>query len=312
MSIKRKAGIAMLLVTAVTTAITAALLFTGRVDMGQATESQVKKTLEVQPVTGASSPVFYTVQKGDCLWSVAEKFDVDVDLLAYTNDMNAEDLLLENSEIVIPYGNKVVYTVAPGDTLWSLAKKFNTTVEVLAGENGENILELLPADREITVPIDVNAFYSGESVAEENRNRSNSQDKNSAVLSNINIPQLSSWPVEGVVSSAFGRRWGRMHEGIDIAADNGEPITAVEDGVVAFSGDRGTYGYTIIINHGNGFRSQYAHASKLLVTVGERVEKGQVIARVGNTGRSTGPHLHFELLYKGQPFDPEKYLPDKL
>lgn len=282
----------------ITAAITAALLYTGRADVGQAYEDPAMETMEMLPVTGTKSPVVYSVQKGDCLWSVAEKFDVDINLLAYANEMDTEDLLLENSEILIPDGNRISYAVAPGDTLWSLADKYHTTIEAMVKENGGNILEILPADREIIIPVGPEVFDRGES--------------DSAAVSMINIPQLRSWPVEGAVSSVFGRRWGRMHKGIDIAADTGEPIRALEDGVIAFSGDRGTYGNTVIINHGDGFRSLYAHASKLTVTAGERVEKGQVIAKVGNTGRSTGPHLHLELLYKGQPVDPEDYLPDKL
>ncbi|HWI55152.1 MAG TPA: LysM peptidoglycan-binding domain-containing M23 family metallopeptidase, partial [Desulfobacteria bacterium] len=214
-------------------------------------------------------------------------------------------------ELLIPEGNRVAYTVAPGDTLWSLAKKFNTTIEAMVRENGSNIMETLIADRKITVPANLDNFDGGQ-FAVEKPERAKLADENSTALSGSSIPQLSNWPVQGPVSSAFGRRWGRMHKGIDIAAETGEPIRAVADGIVAFSGDRGTYGNSIIINHGDGFRSQYAHASKLLVTLGQRVERGQVIARVGNTGRSTGPHLHLELLYKGQPVDPENYLPDRL
>ncbi len=101
-----------------------------------------------------------------------------------------------------------------------------------------------------------------------------------------------------------------MHHGVDIAAEEGRPIKAVDNGTVVFAGERGTYGNTIIINHSRGIRTLYAHASTLEVSAGNRVKRGQVIGRVGSTGHSTGPHLHLELWYKGVPLDPQKYLPD--
>lgn len=119
------------------------------------------------------------------------------------------------------------------------------------------------------------------------------------------------WPVPSAkrISSEFGKRWGKKHEGIDIPAKTGSHIIAASEGVVVFSGNSlKTYGNMIILKHNNGFFTVYAHASKLDVTKGEKVSKGQVIARVGSTGRSTGPHLHFELRKNSDPIDPSKYL----
>lgn len=273
-----------------TLVFTAALTFTSWAGSGQATE-------EI-PILKTKAPLYYTVQKGDCLWSIAEKFNVDLDLLTFANKMSTEELLQEDAELVIPEDNKITYTVSQGDTLWGLAKKFNTTIASLVSENGTAILKTLITDQEIVIPV--------QGPIEETDQR-----ETSSVMGG-SMPELDSWPVMGTLSSGFGKRWGRMHKGIDIAAETGEPIRAVEGGTVVFAGDRGTYGNTVIINHGDGFRSLYAHASKLKVSSGERVEEGQVIALVGNSGRSTGPHLHLELLYKGQPVDPQKYLPDKM
>lgn len=104
------------------------------------------------------------------------------------------------------------------------------------------------------------------------------------------------WPARGVLTSGFGWRWGRMHRGIDIAAPVGTPIVAAAAGVVEFSGwNSGGYGYMIDIRHADGSRTRYAHNSRLLVRVGERVEQGQHIAAMGSTGFSTGPHVHFEI-----------------
>ena len=112
-------------------------------------------------------------------------------------------------------------------------------------------------------------------------------------------PALSgrwSWPAKGVFSSGYGWRWGRMHKGIDIANSVGTPIVAVQSGRVTFAGwNDGGYGYLVEIIHDDGSRSLYAHQSRILVQVGEEVSQGQQVGQMGSTGRSTGPHLHFEI-----------------
>jgi len=117
-----------------------------------------------------------------------------------------------------------------------------------------------------------------------------------------------SWPLVGVITSPFGMREGRPHEGIDIAVEEGTPVRATAPGRVVFAGPRGTYGLAVIVDHGGGVRTLYAHCSKLLVSEGSSVDTGAVIALSGNTGRSTGPHLHLEVLKNGVPLDPLIYL----
>ena len=99
-----------------------------------------------------------------------------------------------------------------------------------------------------------------------------------------------------------------MHTGLDISASLGTPIKAADGGKVVFVGRKGAYGNMVEIDHGNGYKTRYAHCSKMLVKVGDKVYKGQHIANVGNTGRSTGPHLHFEVLKNGKSQNPSKYL----
>ncbi len=110
------------------------------------------------------------------------------------------------------------------------------------------------------------------------------------------------------ISSKYGRRWGRMHNGIDFAASTGTKIYATDGGTVTFAGYKGSFGYMVIINHGGNYESYYAHCSKLLVKKGDKVFQGQNIALVGNTGNSTGPHLHFEIRYLGNPKNPFNYI----
>lgn len=111
------------------------------------------------------------------------------------------------------------------------------------------------------------------------------------------------------ISSGYGSRWGRTHKGIDFAHPVGTNIYASASGTVTFSGwNSGGYGYLVIISHGNGVQTYYAHNSRLLCSVGQTVSQGQLIAKSGNTGRSTGPHLHFEIRVNGVAYNPALYL----
>jgi murein DD-endopeptidase MepM/ murein hydrolase activator NlpD len=115
------------------------------------------------------------------------------------------------------------------------------------------------------------------------------------------------WPVNGPITSGFGWRWGRMHEGIDIGAACGTPIHAAASGTVIYSGWMDGYGNFVVIDHGNGLATAYGHQSAIYVPVGS-VSQGQTIGAVGSTGHSTGCHLHFEVRVNGNPVDPLGYL----
>ena len=117
-----------------------------------------------------------------------------------------------------------------------------------------------------------------------------------------------SWPVSGPVTSPFGVRWGRMHEGIDIAVGTGTPVHAAAGGTVLYAGWMEGYGNLVVIDHGNGLSTAYGHNSSLASSVGQSVSVGQVIAYSGSTGHSTGPHVHFEVRVNGSPVDPLGYL----
>ena len=116
------------------------------------------------------------------------------------------------------------------------------------------------------------------------------------------------WPVSGPVVSPFGIRWGRMHEGIDISAPTGTPVSASAAGTVIYAGWMGGYGNLVIVDHGGGIATAYGHQSSVAVGNGTYVAQGQTIGYVGSTGHSTGPHLHFEVRVDGTPVDPLGYL----
>lgn len=127
----------------------------------------------------------------------------------------------------------------------------------------------------------------------------------------------SRWPVRGPVNSEFGRRnspWSEdrleAHSGMDIGAPRGTPVLAPAAGTVVFAGNQPEYGITLIIDHGNDIKTLYGHLTRVDVTAEQKVERGQVVAQTGNTGRSSGPHLHYEIQVKGQPVNPRSYLWD--
>jgi murein DD-endopeptidase MepM/ murein hydrolase activator NlpD len=116
------------------------------------------------------------------------------------------------------------------------------------------------------------------------------------------------WPVHGVLTSGFGYRWGRMHEGIDLAVSSGTPVVAAASGTVIVAGWMGGYGNLVVVDHGGGVSTAYGHNTIVTVGVGQHVAQGQLISYSGSTGHSTGPHVHFEVRINGSPVDPMGYL----
>lgn len=123
--------------------------------------------------------------------------------------------------------------------------------------------------------------------------------------------RMQVWPATGQLSSPFGPRWGRMHEGMDIADRPGTPIVAALPGTVSFAGWYGGYGNLVRIDHGNGLETRYGHMRAILVAVGQPVAAGQQIGEMGTTGSSTGTHLHFEVRLGGTPYNPLPTLPPR-
>lgn len=145
-----------------------------------------------------------------------------------------------------------------------------------------------------------------------NKTSSGSVNTTQNISSNkVSLGVSLSKPVSGIISSRFGVRSSvrsSAHTGLDIATATGTPVTAAASGTVTFSGWKGSYGYLLVITHSNGVQTYYGHCSKLYVSTGTNVAKGQTIAAVGSTGNSTGPHLHFEIRVNGVAYNPQNYL----
>lgn len=143
--------------------------------------------------------------------------------------------------------------------------------------------------------------------ARASRDRTSGTGKLSGVQNRLRFAR----PGLGALTSGYGRRWGRLHAGIDLAAGTGSPVRAVMAGIVQSSGTEGGYGRAIRLLHADGTVTVYGHMSALLVSSGERVVAGEQIGREGNTGQSTGPHLHFEVRINGSPINPTPWLRER-
>jgi murein DD-endopeptidase MepM/ murein hydrolase activator NlpD len=244
---------------------------------------QADEQAEQQNSRVSAVPCTYVVQKGDTLSEIALQYDLDVNLLAEINNLRNNDHIIEGQVIMLP-GTAIPYRVKRGETLSAIALRFGCSEARLAEVNELRDPDYVLAGQQILIP-------AGQGGGDRQ------------VAGGLPLNQFK-WPVVGWISSPYGMRGNAMHEGLDIAADMGQPVRVVKDGRVVFAGPRGSYGNTVIVDHGNGLRTLYAHNSRLLVSEGEQVSAGQHIALVGSTGRSTGPHLHFEVLINGTPIDP--------
>ncbi|HCJ11228.1 MAG TPA: hypothetical protein DHW14_08735 [Clostridiales bacterium] len=230
----------------------------------------------------------YTVRSGDTLWDIAQEHGITVTTIMGANPDLVPSRLQVGQEIRLLSVDGVLHTVQPGDTVSALAEKYGVEPDVIVQANALDDPEALEPGTEVIIPgatptIVRTVIVGGRAVAIYGEYR---------------------WPVLGPVTSYYGPRWGRFHHGIDIGAPYGSYIRAARAGRVVFAGWKGGYGYTVILDHGDGVTTLYAHASRLLVRYGQWVETGQVIAKVGSTGYSTGPHLHFEVRVNGVSVNP--------
>ncbi len=259
--------------------------------------------------TPAPQPLEVTVQPGDSLWSLARAHDSTVAAIASANALDPQATLQLGRSLTIPGRYAAVagsdgsapslggpaaseITVGPGQSLWTIAQRHGTTVGALMELNG------LSSDR-LQVGQALRVLPGG----------APTQALPGAAAPQASVPSSGMvWPLVGNITSRFGYRRLRiggtnMHYGVDIDGNVGDPIRSATAGTVTFAGWRGGFGYLVIVTNGNT-EYFYAHASALLVSDGQQVQPGDLIARVGTTGNVTGPHLHFEIRVEGTPVDP--------
>ncbi len=275
-------------------------------------------------IKGGTEETEYTVQKDDSFWLIARKNNMLVDEVLAANPGFTEKTILQPGQViklakiepyltVVSEGTKVVREIIPFDVQTTISSKIaaGKTVVQQAGKdgekkvtynyvekNGKTVEKTVVKEEVITKPVkqiiakgpSATPVYVGTS-------------RGSGAVYGLQ------WPLSGRITSYYGYRSRGFHTGIDIDGVTGQPYYAATAGKVVLAGYVGGYGYCIIVDHGNGVATRYAHSSKLLVGVGDRVSKGQNIGLVGSTGNSSGSHLHFEVIVNGSTVNPLNYLP---
>lgn len=249
----------------------------------------------------------YIIQSGDTIGSIAQEFGISANTVLWQNNLSWNSTIRPGQTISILPVSGVAHTIKSGDTVSSIAKRYqidpSAIIEFnkLADAADIRIGEILIAPNGIK-PTAVAA-------------RSAQTRALPDVLRDIFVPSSYTgketgsrflWPL---LSQHITQYFRLRHTGVDVGDKTGNPIYAAESGKVERAGwSKGGYGYHVIINHGNGVQTLYGHASRLLVNVGDIVTRGQTIALIGSTGRSTGPHLHFEVRINGRVTNPLNYI----
>jgi len=245
----------------------------------------------------ARAVVVRTIAKEDSLSSMANYYGLSLESLAYANGITEEDEALTiGHDLLIPPGEGALYTVKEGDTPEAVAQAFKVDPAVVYAYNRIYFEpELFAVGKMIFVP--------GASLPALKRTE---RPKQIAVPSNAQLPARTGrlgWPVNGVITQYFW--WG--HTGVDIAAPYGTAIVASDDGIVVATGPVAVGGLRVCVQHAGGLRTCYYHTSAVYVTPGQQVARGQLIAAIGLTGVTTGPHVHWELMVNGVPQNPLAY-----
>ena len=237
---------------------------------------------DIAPVDAVST---YVVAHGDTLSGIAHIFGVDVASLLEANP-ETDERIQPGDTLSIPLPANVIHTIEAGDTLWDMAQRYNVPVELIMKANNRSD----------------DTIYVGESLlVPAVRHRA-------AHTASRSMPTRFIWPTTGENSSLYGHRWGRLHAGIDIANDIGTSVASARSGRVVFAGWQSGYGYAGVFDHGGYWSTLYGHLDDYNVTVGQHVPTGYQIGYMGETGNTTGPHLHFEIRFLGKPVNPLHYL----
>ncbi|MFT6361068.1 MAG: murein DD-endopeptidase MepM/ murein hydrolase activator NlpD [Candidatus Paceibacteria bacterium] len=245
------------------------------------------KNIEVDP----DGIVVYVVQDGDTLSEIAESFDISSNTITWENKLGKT--IRPGQELRILPVTGVRHTIAKGDTFGEIANRYDVEIEDITIFNDIDATKLIPG-KKIIIP-------NGTIAAQKKSTSSVTSSGGSKVSSSKVNNGYYRRPTVGAVTSKFGPRKGRYHYGIDYGGRTGTPIVAAADGTVIKTSCGSGYGKCLVIQHGNGTQSLYAHASKIYIGVGTQVKRGQKVAAIGSTGRSTGPHLHFEIIeYNGK------------
>lgn len=247
----------------------------------------------------------YLVRAGDTISTIAANFGVSVNTILWENDLNAYSLIRPGNKLVILPVSGVAHKVSRGDTLAAIASRYGVEANVILETNKLASAEMLAVGQKLIIPGGKKTYYASSQTARNVSGLSIIKD----LLKPENLKSIASnklaWPTVGARMTQY---FSWRHHAVDIANKTGTPIYATDAGVIEVAGWGTGYGNQIVIDHGGGRKSRYAHLSKFYVNKGGVVKKGEAIAAMGSTGRSTGPHLHFEYIINGVKYNPLNYL----
>ena len=266
---------------------------------------------------GNANPAYqsstYTVRRGDTVYQISKKYNVRIRDIISVNQL-APPYRLQIGDKLQIRGSVVPakYTVRRGDTLYSISQKANVSVSVLARQNSIESPYRISVGQQLKLP----QRYQ---IATKRRLKTARSTKKTKERRNYKTPELKApprtssrfmWPVQGKVISKFGKKKGGLYnDGLNIAAAAGSPVRAAENGVVAYGGQElAGFGNLILIKHSGGYVTAYAHNSVILVKRGQKVRRGQIIAKVGSTGAVARPQLHFEIRKGRRSVNPLRHL----
>ena len=264
----------------------------------------VNKVAPVQ--SSGSGRQSVTVKKGDTVYGLSRRYDVPVKDLIKHNRLKPPYVLSLGAKLSVPTRN--YHVVQRGDTGTNIAKRYGVNVSSLMRLNNIRKPFVLSVGQKLKLP--GGASSKGNKVAGVSKTGSTSKQQGK----NLTAPPRSgngfTWPVEGKILSRYGlKSEGQKNEGINIAAKLGSPVRAAQSGVVVYAGDGiEGYGNLLLVKHSGGWMTTYAHNERILVTKGQTVERGQIIARVGKSGGAKIPQLHFEIRKGRRTYDPLTYL----
>ena len=241
----------------------------------------------------ADETSIYVVKKGDTFSQIAKMYDVSVDTILSVNEIKKGESPKEGDVLLILPFSGVEHTVISGETLQNIAKKYQVDINDILDANHLGTDTKLVIGEKLMIP-------GGDMLAEAKPKTTKVASKGSGST----VPLRAGYFVSPVPSAIKSRGVKPGHKGVDLAAPTGTPIHAGASGTVLIAryGYNGGFGNYVVLQHPNGIKSLYAHMSKLNTTPGVKVSQGDVIGYVGSTGRSTGPHLHFEVIGAKNPF----------
>ncbi len=256
----------------------------------------------------SGKPIQYVVQEGDTVSRLARKFHVNPNTIIKNNDRKKlkADRMKPGTRLTILPVDGIAHPIGKGETIAELAQRYKQPLDQIVEVNDLDNPDMIVENQKLIIP-NAAELRLRPVAKPATRNASGRKLPPGAPVRYSQTGKRLSWPSAGIVTSNFGWRWFRMHTGMDVAAPVGTAIRAVKEGRVIYSGWMGGYGYAVDIDHGNGLTTRYAHCSELHVQTGQLVYRGQVLAAMGSTGHSTGPHLHFEVRLNGEAVNPRSY-----